>query len=89
MELDDTTVLARSAGLTWIRNKEGIVFEKGFALNDAAAAFFLAIDGRRSVRTICDQLVLEYEIEHDELSQDMLDLARDMIEDGLLAVVPS
>lgn len=89
MELDDATVLARSAGLTWIRNKEGIVFEKGFALNDAAAAFFLAIDGRRSVRTICDQLVLEYEIEHDELSQDMLDLARDMIEDGLLAVVPS
>lgn len=89
MKLDDATVLARSAGLTWIRNKEGIVFEKGFALNDAAAAFFLAIDGKRSVGTICNQLELEYEVEGEELGEDMLDLARDMIEDGLLAVVAS
>lgn len=89
MALDDNLVLARSAGLTWIRNKEGIVFEKGFALNDAAAAFFLAIDGKRSVRTICEQLQSHYEVEYDELSTDMLGLAHDMIDSGLLAVVRS
>ena len=89
MPLDDKCVLARRTGLTWIRNKEGIVFEKGFALNDAAAAFFLAIDGNRSVREICDKLQQQYDADDGELTADMLDLAEEMCEAELLTVVPS
>ncbi|HKE14632.1 MAG TPA: PqqD family protein [Kofleriaceae bacterium] len=87
MPLNDDVVLAKAPGLTWIRNKEGVVFERGFALNDAGAAMFLALDGARPLRAVCRALQEQYEVEYDELSGDLLGLAEELIEAGLIQVV--
>ena len=54
-----------------------------YTCNETAAAFLRALDGKRTVGEVLDQLEAHYEVERDELRADMLELAALLLDEGL------
>ncbi len=55
-----------------------------FGLNRVACSFWNKVDGKTSLEEIIDQLLLEYEVEREVLSQDIRELVAALTEYQLL-----
>ncbi len=57
-----------------------------YTCNDTTAAFLSAVDGRRTVAQIIDQLLEQYDVDRQKLKADLLGIADKLLEEKLLAV---
>jgi hypothetical protein len=64
--------------------------EKGryYSLDDIGSAIFRRLREPVLVSVLCDELALEYRAEPAVVEQDVLDLLRSMLENGLVALMP-
>jgi hypothetical protein len=60
-----------------------------YTCNDTTAAFLSAVDGKRTVAQIVDQLLEQYEVDRQKLEADLLGIADKLVEEKLLAVAES
>ena len=63
---------------------KGVVIEPGLALNETAALFFQALDGKRTVSEAADAVAQEYDISPQECLGDCLELARDLEKEEII-----
>jgi hypothetical protein len=58
-----------------------------FALDDAGARIWTLLGGGNSLRAIHKQLLAEYQVDGAVMEQDMLELVRNLLENGLVELV--
>jgi len=58
-----------------------------YTLNECGQAIWQQLDGRQSLRAVAAQLAAEYEAAEGEIEADVLGLARELLERGILAEV--
>jgi hypothetical protein len=59
-----------------------------YTLDDIGSAIFRRLGGPVLVSVLCDELAREYAAEAAAVEQDVLDLLRNMLENGLIVRVP-
>jgi len=55
-----------------------------FGLDEIGARIWSLMEDGRSLREVCDDMVARYEVQADEVERDVLALARDLCERGLI-----
>jgi len=58
-----------------------------FALNETAASVWELLDGQLTLRSVLDQIILEYEVEEGQACQDLIELIQQLIEIGAVEKV--
>jgi Coenzyme PQQ synthesis protein D (PqqD) len=80
-------VLADDASLQRL-DEETVVLKAGsgalFSLNETSEAFLSRVDSVRTLGAIVDDLCAEFDVERATLLADMRELARQLIEEGIL-----
>ena len=89
--IDDARVLSLAKGISLqsLGANEGAVIltiESGqlYTCNDTTTKFLEAIDGKRTLAQIIDELGNTFDVSPDELRTDMIALARQLIADGII-----
>lgn len=89
--IDDAAVLRLSPQATFrpLGDGEGAVllrFDSGqlFSCNDTTVAFLQAIDGRTSFAAAVDAVHAQFEVDRADLRRDLQDLARHLLDEGLV-----
>jgi pyrroloquinoline quinone biosynthesis protein D len=92
--LQDATICALAEGISHqpLGEGEGAVVLKIssgqlFTCNDTTAAFLNVIDGERTFGEAVDELQRLYDVPREQLRGDLIELANNLIEDGVLSIV--
>ena len=73
---EDTVLLSLSSGYL-------------YTCNETTEAFLRAIDGRRTMGEIVDELADQYEVQREQLHADLTALADELLREKLIAEAPS
>jgi len=58
-----------------------------YTLNDSGKAIWDRLDGKRSLSNILDELITEYDIERNELEEDVIGLVNELVKRKMLLVI--
>jgi hypothetical protein len=89
--LTDSKVLALRDGVSFqpLGNADGailLVIETGqlYTCNVTTARFLSAVDGVRNFAQVVDEVSGDFEVSRDELHQDLIQIAEELVSEGLL-----
>lgn len=66
---------------------KGIVIEPGLALNESAAIFYNALDGKKNLLQAASELASLYEISVEQCLTDCIELARDLVAEKIIVQI--
>jgi hypothetical protein len=84
MTITAELVLKHNPERVWRQYLKGVVVEPGVALNETAAAIFLKIDGQRTLRQICEDLIQEFDVDWDTFFGDASEVVQDLLDQGIV-----
>ena len=89
--LDTSSVLVRNENIVFTPLDDNIVMmdvDEGqyFELDPVAARIWMLIDEGRTLRSVCDALMEEYDVSAETCSQDMLEFVQTAVKMGIVRV---
>lgn len=86
MEIELGSVLERDPSRPARAYLKGTIIEPGLALNEVATSIYGLLDGQRSLADIVDAIVAEYDVDEQTCRNDVLTVARELIDEGAVVV---